>query len=153
VNVYQPNSQRGLTRLDHRVGKWDPAFLRYLSRLQAGGKPAIFCGDLNVAHEEIDLTNTRGRTLRNRPASRTRRGRASGGSSGAAVRGHVPRVLKRGPGATTPGEPDGRLQGPDTSGGGSTISWRLSRLRPRSAAWISPEVMGSDQLPGGLELP
>jgi exodeoxyribonuclease-3 len=57
IDVYQPNSQRGLSRLDYRVKKWDPAFHRYLKKLQSRGKPAIFCGDLNVAHNEIDLTN------------------------------------------------------------------------------------------------
>src|SRR5271157_6018239 len=57
VNVYQPNSQRGLTRLDYRVGRWDPAFRAYLKKLESKGKPAVFCGDLNVAHTEIDLAN------------------------------------------------------------------------------------------------
>ncbi len=56
LNVYQPNSQRGLTRLDYRTKEWDPAFLAYLKKLEKK-KPVIFCGDLNVAHEEIDLTN------------------------------------------------------------------------------------------------
>ena len=53
LNCYTPNAQRGLTRLDYRL-KWDAAFRRYLKQLQAR-KPVIFCGDLNVAHEEIDL--------------------------------------------------------------------------------------------------
>ena len=57
VNVYQPNSQRGLTRLDYRTKEWDPAFLAYLKKLEKKGKPVIFCGDLNVAHQDIDLTN------------------------------------------------------------------------------------------------
>jgi len=56
LNVYQPNSQRGLTRLDYRTQSWDPAFLRYLTKLEKK-KPVIFCGDLNVAHTEIDLAN------------------------------------------------------------------------------------------------
>ncbi|MBT6023483.1 exodeoxyribonuclease III [Candidatus Woesearchaeota archaeon] len=51
VNVYTPNSQRGLTRLTYRK-KWDKAFLKYLKELD---KPVILCGDLNVAHKEIDL--------------------------------------------------------------------------------------------------
>ncbi|MBN1834910.1 MAG: exodeoxyribonuclease III [Spirochaetales bacterium] len=53
VNVYTPNSQRGLTRLDYRL-RWDRAFLRHLLRLERT-KPVVFCGDLNVAHEELDL--------------------------------------------------------------------------------------------------
>lgn len=53
VNVYTPNSQRGLLRLDYRA-RWDRAFLRFLRTL-AEDKGVVFCGDLNVAHEEIDL--------------------------------------------------------------------------------------------------
>ena len=53
VNVYTPNSQRGLTRLEYRQ-EWDRHFLSYLKELEQK-KPVIFCGDLNVAHTEIDL--------------------------------------------------------------------------------------------------
>ena len=56
VNVYTPNSQRDLARLDYRVKEWDRAFHCYLVRLEEA-KPVIFCGDLNVAHKEIDLAN------------------------------------------------------------------------------------------------
>ncbi len=56
VTVYTPNSQRGLMRLDYRTKKWDPAFRKYLKKLEKM-QPVIFCGDLNVAHEEIDLAN------------------------------------------------------------------------------------------------
>lgn len=56
VTVYTPNSQRGLTRLEFRTQTWDVAFLAYLQRLEKR-KPVIFCGDLNVAHKEIDLAN------------------------------------------------------------------------------------------------
>ena len=59
VNVYQPNSQRGLTRLAYRTEEWDPAFLSFLKKLERKGKPVAFCGDLNVAHAEIDLANPR----------------------------------------------------------------------------------------------
>ncbi|ABO34896.1 exodeoxyribonuclease III Xth [Methanococcus maripaludis C5] len=55
VNVYTPNSQRGLTRLKYRQ-KWDQDFLNYVKTLE-NKKPVIFCGDLNVAHKEIDLKN------------------------------------------------------------------------------------------------
>ena len=53
VNVYVPNSGRGLTRLEYRQ-IWDKAFLEYLKNLQEK-KPVIICGDLNVAHQPIDL--------------------------------------------------------------------------------------------------
>ena len=56
VTVYTPNSGRGLVRLDYRTKKWDAAFRRYLKKLEKK-KPVVFCGDLNVAHEEIDLAN------------------------------------------------------------------------------------------------
>ena len=55
VTVYTPNSQRELTRLDYRM-EWENAFLAYLKKLEET-KPVIFCGDLNVAHKEIDLKN------------------------------------------------------------------------------------------------
>lgn len=55
VTVYVPNSQDELRRLDYRM-TWEDAFLAYIKRLEAK-KPVIFCGDLNVAHQEIDLKN------------------------------------------------------------------------------------------------
>ena len=55
ITCYTPNSQDGLKRLDYRM-KWEDDFLAYLMRLDAV-KPVIVCGDLNVAHEEIDLKN------------------------------------------------------------------------------------------------
>lgn len=54
VNVYVPNSQRGLERLSYRHEEWDKDFLAYLKKLEET-KPVIFCGDMNVAHKEIDL--------------------------------------------------------------------------------------------------
>lgn len=55
ITVYVPNSQRELARLDYRM-KWEEAFLNYIKGLEAV-KPVIYCGDLNVAHQEIDLKN------------------------------------------------------------------------------------------------
>lgn len=55
VTVYVPNAQDGLRRLDYRM-QWEDDFFRYIKTLDAR-KPVIFCGDLNVAHEEIDLKN------------------------------------------------------------------------------------------------
>lgn len=55
VTVYTPNSQDGLKRLDYRM-EWETAFFTYLKGLEAA-KPVVFCGDLNVAHKEIDLKN------------------------------------------------------------------------------------------------
>lgn len=59
--VYTPNSKSDLSRIPLRYDKWDPAFLMYMKQLEAGQfgtatpKPVIYCGDFNVAHEEIDL--------------------------------------------------------------------------------------------------
>ena len=55
ITVYTPNSQDGLKRLDYRM-RWETDFLAYLKKLEEK-KPVIFCGDLNVAHTEIDLKN------------------------------------------------------------------------------------------------
>ncbi len=55
VTVYTPNSQRGLARLDYRM-KWEDDFRAYILTLEKT-KPVIICGDMNVAHKEIDLKN------------------------------------------------------------------------------------------------
>jgi len=55
VTVYTPNAKEDLKRLDYRV-QWEVDFLTYLKKLEES-KPVIFCGDLNVAHKEIDLKN------------------------------------------------------------------------------------------------
>lgn len=65
VNVYTPNAQNGLARIDHRM-EWDDAFRDFCKGLEAGTlpdgtnsqpKPVVMCGDFNVAHQEIDLKN------------------------------------------------------------------------------------------------
>ncbi len=149
VNVYQPNSQRGLTRLDYRVGKWDPAFRAYLKRLQAKGKPAVFCGDLNVAHTEIDLANPKSNR---RNAGFTDEERKSFGRL--LDRGFVDtfREFEKGPGHYSWWSQMGDCRA-------RNIGWRVDyfvashKLRPAlRAAWISPEVMGSDHCPVGIEI-
>lgn len=57
VNVYTPNSKRDLSRLDYRL-EWEDEIREYLVELNSI-KPVIYCGDLNVAHEEIDLKNAK----------------------------------------------------------------------------------------------
>ena len=57
VNVYTPNSKRDLTRLDYRL-EWEEEIRRFLVQLDQA-KPVIYCGDLNVAHQEIDLKNAK----------------------------------------------------------------------------------------------
>lgn len=62
LTVYTPNSQDGLARLPYRM-RWEDAFLAYLKELEKE-KPVVFCGDLNVAHREIDIKNPKS-NLRN----------------------------------------------------------------------------------------
>lgn len=57
VNVYTPNARRDLSRLDYRL-EWEERFRRYLLQLDEH-KPVVVCGDLNVAHEEIDIKNVK----------------------------------------------------------------------------------------------
>lgn len=57
VNVYTPNARRDLSRLDYRL-EWEDRFRGYLLQLD-GRKPVVVCGDLNVAHEEIDIKNAK----------------------------------------------------------------------------------------------
>lgn len=54
IHVYTPNSGQALARLNYRVNKWDVEFRKYTNNLQSK-KPIVICGDLNVAHKEIDI--------------------------------------------------------------------------------------------------
>ena len=58
VCVYVPNAGEGLKRLDYRVQEWDRDFQQYVQQLK---KPVIVCGDFNVAHNEIDVYDTKGK--------------------------------------------------------------------------------------------
>ena len=148
VNVYTPNSQRELTRLDYRIREWSPAFIGFLKALEKR-KPVIFCGDMNVAHREIDLA---------RPKENTR-------NAGFTIeeREAFDRVLDA-------GFLDSFRQF-ETRGGHYTwwsyqsaarernIGWRIDYvcISPalRSAlrsAFIQPEVGGSDHCPVGIDL-
>ena len=67
VNVYTPNSKTDLSRLNFRYDEWDKKFLNYIKSLN---KPVIVCGDLNVAHNEIDIKNAQGnKTTKSNPGS------------------------------------------------------------------------------------
>jgi exodeoxyribonuclease-3 len=148
VNVYQPNSQRGLTRLAYRTQEWDPVFLKFLKKLERR-KPVIFCGDLNVAHTEIDLANPRSNR---RNAGFTDEEREN--FSRLLARGFVDtfREFEKGPGHYSWWSQMGDCRA-------RNIGWRVDyfvaseQLRPAlKRAWISPEVMGSDHCPVGLEI-
>lgn len=148
VTCYTPNAQQGLARLDHRL-KWDDAFRDYLQKLDQE-KPVIACGDLNVAHQEIDLKN---------PSSN----RGNAGFSDE-ERESFGKLLAAGFTDTF------RYQNPDTAGAYTWWSYRFN-ARKNNAGWridyflvsnrlaekitatpIYAEVLGSDHCPVGLEI-
>jgi len=147
VNCYTPNSQRELTRLDYRQ-IWDRDFRRYLRRLDRG-KPVLLCGDLNVAHQDIDLARPR----QNRGNSGFTDEERAGFSS----------LLKAGFVDTFRAmESEGGHYSWWTYRAGArekNIGWRIAywcvskRIGPKvTRSWILPEVKGSDHCPIGLEL-
>lgn len=149
INVYQPNSQRGLTRLGYRTEDWDPAFLAYLRKLGKKGKPVLFGGDLNVAHTEIDLTNPK---TNRRNAGFTDEERTNFTRLLEAGFIDTFREFERGPGHYTWWSQMMNCRA-------RNIGWRVdyfvasAALRPAlKRAWIMPEVMGSDHCPVGIEV-
>jgi exodeoxyribonuclease-3 len=147
VNVYVPNSQRELTRLAYRQ-QWDRAFLGYLKKLERR-KPVVLCGDLNVAHEEIDLANPKA-NMRNHGFTAEERN----GFSAVVKAGFVDtfREFEKGGGHYTWWSPMGGARS-------RNVGWRLDyflisqKLRPRlKRAFIRPDIEGSDHCPVGIEL-
>ena len=148
VTCYTPNSQNELKRLDYRMS-WEDAFLEYLKGLDAK-KPLILCGDLNVAHEEIDLKN---------PKSNRRNAGFTDEE-----RGKMTALLDAGFTDTF------RYFYPDLAGVYSWWSYRF-RAREKNAGWridyfitsksldgrlkdakIHTEILGSDHCPVELEI-
>lgn len=148
LTCYTPNAQDGLKRIDHRMA-WEDAFRAYVCRLDAE-KPVILCGDLNVAHQEIDLKNPK-----------SNRGNAGFSDE---ERGKFTELLAAGFTDTF------RFLHPEVTGAYSWWSyryharennagWRIDyflvsdRLRSQiAAAPIYHEILGSDHCPVGLEL-
>ena len=148
VTVYTPNAQDGLKRIDYRMA-WDDAFRAYLLELDAV-KPVIVCGDMNVAHEEIDLKNPK-----------TNRGNAGFSDE---ERGKFTELLAAGFTDTF------RRLYPDLAGAYSWWSYRFN-ARANNAGWridyflvsnriadridkafICSEIEGSDHCPVGLDI-
>ena len=148
VNVYTPNAQRELTRLDYRM-VWEDEFRKYVCSLDEK-KPVIICGDLNVAHNEIDLKNFK----------------TNVGNAGFTYeeRGKMTELLAAG------FVDSFRYLYPDKTGAYSWWSY-MFKAREKNAGWridyflvsqkladkikdavIYPEVMGSDHCPVGLIL-
>jgi exodeoxyribonuclease-3 len=147
VSVYVPNSQRGLPRLPFRL-RWDRSYRSYVSALSVK-KPVVFCGDLNVAHQEIDI-------------ARPRDNRMNAGFTDQERRSFT-RLLEAGFIDTFRALHDegGRYTwwSVVTRARERNIGWRIDyvciseALRPRlRKAWIMEEVMGSDHCPVGIEL-
>ena len=148
ATCYTPNAQRELARIDHRMA-WDEAFRNYLSELDKE-KPVIVCGDLNVAHQEIDLKNPK-----------SNRGNAGFSDE---ERGSFTETLGRGFTDTF------RYLYPDVTGAYSWWSY-MFKSREKNAGWridyflvsdrvkenitsatIHADILGSDHCPVGLEL-
>lgn len=148
VNVYTPNAQRGLTRLEYRM-RWEDAYLEFLQTLDRQ-KPVVCCGDFNVAHRAIDLRNPK----------------ANEKNAGFTLeeREKMTRLQEAGFTDTF------RLLHPDLEGAYSWWSYR-SNARERNIGWridyflvsrrleerivnaaIYPAIHGSDHCPVGLEL-
>ncbi|MDE6526652.1 MAG: exodeoxyribonuclease III, partial [Muribaculaceae bacterium] len=148
VNVYVPNSQNELARLDYRM-EWEDDFLTFMKELDSH-KPVIMCGDLNVAHQEIDLANPK-----------TNRRNAGFTDE---ERGCMSRLLDAGFVDTY------RYLHPDTVGAYSWWSYR-GRAREKNVGWridyfivseriadrvvasaIHPEITGSDHCPVSVDI-
>jgi exodeoxyribonuclease-3 len=147
VNVYVPNSKRDLSRLAYRQ-KWDRDFLAYLKNLERK-KPVVFCGDLNVAHTEIDLSNPKA-NVHNHGFTPEERA----GFDAFIKAGFVDsfREFEKAAGHYT-------WWSVMTNARPRNIGWRidyflLSRaLRPRlKKAFIRKDVLGSDHCPVGIEI-
>ena len=148
VTVYTPNSQDGLKRLAYRM-TWDDAFRAYVATLDKQ-KPVIMCGDMNVAHQEIDLKNPR-----------TNRGNAGFSDE---ERGKFTELL--GAGFTDsfrylyPERRDAYSWWSYRAGARArNVGWRIDyfvvsdRLRGNiKEAFILPEIEGSDHCPVGLDM-
>ena len=147
VNVYVPNSKRELTRLPYRQ-EWDRDFLAYLRALEKR-KPVIFCGDLNVAHTEIDLARPKGNV---RTHGFTIEERTGFGSLIEAGFVDTFREFEKAGGHYT-------WWSQMNNARARNIGWRIdyflasAALRPRlKSARIYPHILGSDHCPVGLEL-
>lgn len=147
VNVYVPNAQPLLARLDYRL-RWDAAFLAYLRALDST-KPVVFCGDLNVAHQEIDLARPK-QNVGNPGFSDEERAAFAGFASADFL--DTFREFEPGTGHYT-------WWSVATGARARNIGWRIDyflmsrRLRPAlRSAFIRPAVLGSDHCPVGIEL-
>jgi exodeoxyribonuclease-3 len=148
VNVYVPNSKRDLSRLPYRSKEWDVDFLKYLKTLDKK-KPVVFCGDLNVAHTEIDLANPKTNTKTHGFTPEERAGFDQFVKAGFV---DTFREFEKGGGHYTWWSTFANCRA-------RNIGWRIDyfliskALRPKlKKAFILPEVKGSDHCPVVVEI-
>lgn len=147
VNTYVPNSKRELTRLPYRQ-QWDRDFLSYLKSLERK-KPVIFCGDLNVAHTEIDLANPKSNVRNHGFTVEERAGFTAFVNAGFL---DTFREFEKAGGHYS-------WWSPFAGARKRNVGWRIDyflispSLRPRlKRAFIQPDVIGSDHCPVGIEI-
>lgn len=148
VNVYVPNSQRTLDRLPYRTKEWDVDFLKYLKKREKT-KPVVFCGDMNVAHKEIDLTFPKANVKNHGFTSEERAGMDNIVQSGFV---DTFRHFNKESGHYTWWSQMGHCRK-------RNIGWRIDYffvtidLVPKlKSAFILKDVLGSDHCPVGIEL-
>ncbi|MDB6121707.1 MAG: exoA [Pedosphaera sp.] len=147
VNVYVPNSKRDLARLPYRQ-RWDCDFLSHLKKLEQK-KPVIFCGDLNVAHTEIDLTYPKA-NVKNHGFTPEERAGLETIIKGGFI--DTFREFEKGGGHYT-------WWSPMSGARARNVGWRIdyflisTALRPRlKQAFIRTNTLGSDHCPVGIEI-
>lgn len=148
VTVYTPNAKDDLSRLPLRFGHWDPAFLAYCKQLERN-KPVILCGDLNVAHTELDLANPKSNRGKKGFTDEERRGFQNLIDAGFV---DTLRMFKQGNGHYT-------WWSNFANARARNIGWRIdyilvsAQLRDAvKAADIHADVMGSDHCPVSITL-
>lgn len=148
VTVYTPNAKDDLSRLPLRHKAWDPAFLAYCKQLERQ-KPVIFCGDLNVAHTELDLANPKPNRGKKGFTDEEREGFQNFLNAGFI---DTFRLFTQGGGHYT-------WWSHFANSRARNVGWRIDyvlvsqALRPKVvAAEIHPEVMGSDHCPVSVTL-
>lgn len=147
INVYVPNAQPELARIDYRM-EWDRSLLAYARKLEKK-KPVIFCGDLNVAHEEIDLARPKENVGNPGFSDQERDGFRAFLKAGFI---DTFRVFDKGPNNYT-------WWSYRAGARAKNIGWRIDYFMAGASlserlkgAWIAPKILGSDHCPVGLEL-
>jgi exodeoxyribonuclease-3 len=148
VTVYTPNAKDDLSRLDLRYKHWDPVFLEYVQQLEMS-KPVIFCGDLNVAHTELDLANPKPNVGKKGFTNEEREGFQHFLDAGYV---DTLRMFKGGNGCYT-------WWSHFANARARNVGWRIDyflvseRLKDKvKAADIHPQVMGSDHCPVSITI-